>query len=171
MNSEEPKKEDIKTIADFPKFISTSIADQIKQADTKAVGVLGILGIVTGGLLSRLNSIKNVSGIEDPKWIFILGFSVVMILLCMKAIVLVVYPRLSKKGSENMTYFQDIAGFSQEEYVNRGKALTTDEIITNTYITAHNLANIATKKYKALREAMILTIVTIIWTIGVLLLS
>ncbi|GEM_PF-5321971 len=60
--------EDRKILGDFPKFIASAIADQIKQADTKAVGVLGILGIVTGALLSRLNSLKAVVGVSHPSW-------------------------------------------------------------------------------------------------------
>ncbi|GEM_PF-5970718 len=95
-----------------------------------------------------------------------------MILLSMKAILRVVYPRISKKGGgDSMTYFQNIAGSSREEYIARGSKLTADEVIANSYMNAHDLAAVASKKYKALREAMILTIITIIWTIGVLLVS
>lgn len=163
--------EDIKTLADFPKFVSTAIADQIKQADTKAVGVLGILGIVTGALLSRLNVIKSVTGVAHPLWIFIFGFSVIMILFCMKAIIRVVYPRLSKKGSDSLTYFQDISSVSRGDFVARARSLNTDQVVEQTYSNAYSLATIATKKYRALRHAMLLTGITIVWTIGVLLFS
>ena len=163
--------EDTKTLADFPKFITNSIADQIKQADTKAVGVLSILGIVTGALLARLNAIKIMVGISDPLWIFIFGISVVMIMLSMKAIVRVVYPRLSKKNGGNMTYFADISLSSQQEYISGMRALSTDEIISKSYLLTYNLAKIASKKYRALQQAMILTMFTIIWTIAVILLS
>ena len=171
MNPQPASDRDPRLSSDFPKFVCTLISDQIKQADAKAIGVLSILGIVTAALLSRLGSLKGISGLMDPKWVFIFSFSVVMIVITMKFIVRVVYPRASKGGNGNMLYFKDIATQSKEDYLTRGLELNNADIIRETYADAYNLAKVADKKYAALRRAMIATTVTIIWTIAVLLLS
>lgn len=165
------KPEDIRVLVDFPKFIYTSIADQIKQADTKAVGILSIIGIVTAALLNRLSALKGSVGINHPMWVFIFAFSIIMLVLCMKSVIRVVYPRSTKGKHKNLIYFQDIASFSQEEYKSKGKSLSANEILDEVYSNTHNLAKIANSKYGALRQAMILTVITIVWTVAVLLLS
>ncbi len=164
-------EKDSRIITDFPKFIFNTISDQIKQADTKAVGVLGILGIVTGALLSRLNTIKDHMGIYDPKWVVIFTFSTIMVVITMKFIVRVVYPRGSSSNTKNMIYYKDISLYSKDEYIKRGESLLNTDILKETYNDVYNIAGVASRKYKALRLAMLMTIITIIWTIAVLLLS
>ena len=114
---------------------------------------------------------KAVLGSGHPLWIFIFGMSVVMILLSIKSIIRVVFPRLSKKGSDSMTYFKDISSVSKEDFISKGKSLSTEDIINESYNNAYALSVIATKKYLALREGIIITLITIVWTIGVILFS
>jgi p-aminobenzoyl-glutamate transporter AbgT len=171
MNPQQDSKPDPRITTDFPKFIFTSLADQIKQADTKAFGLLTIIGIVTAALVTRLNALKTSLGITHPLWIFIFSFSFVMILVSIKCVVRVVYPRAGKNTSKSMTYFRDIAAISREEYVRKGESLDAASIVRETYDNTYTLAQISNTKYKALREAIIVTVVTIAWTVCVLLFS
>jgi len=171
--SEEAKDKlvDPKIIVDFPKYIATSISDQIKQADTKALGTIGIISIITGALLSRLSVIKSNTGEINNIWLVLFVVSVVLILLALKAAVVVVYPRLTKPKKEDLTYFGDIANLTKDEFVTWGKGLGTNEIVHETYKNAYNLAQIADKKYAALRRAMFFTVFAIMWTVSVILYS
>ncbi|NQV88040.1 MAG: hypothetical protein HQ402_00600 [Parcubacteria group bacterium] len=165
-NLNEKDIKDMRTLFDFAKFISTNIADQIKQADTKAVGVLGVLGIVTGALLSRLNTLKSTIGVGHSLWVFLFAFSLIMIVITLKFIIRVVYPRTSLSKKKNLLFFKDIATFSHEEYVEQASELSPQEFIRETHGNSHNLACVADAKYKALRHAMIFTVITIIWTVA-----
>ena len=166
------ERHDPKVIVEFPRFIFNCIIDQIKQADTKAVGVLSILGIITSALMSRLNALKGMLGLDHPLWVILFSVSVIMILLSMKFIIRVVYPRDSKSKDKTMIYFKDIANHSSvNEYIDKGSRLVPEDMARETYSNVYYLARIATQKYAALRQAMVLTIITLIWTIGVLLLS
>jgi hypothetical protein len=166
----EPKL-DQKVATDFPKFIAVSIADQIKQADTKAFGTISIIGIVTAALLSRLNSLKASVGVLNDTWLILFGISAILILVALKAAVTVVYPRLSKPGKESFTYFGDISSITKDQFIEWGKGLTFDQVRDQTYINAYSLSKIADKKYKSLRRAMLATVLAIVWTLGVLLFS
>lgn len=165
---------DPKVATDFPKYICTSIADQIRQADTKAFGTLGIVGITTGAVLSRLSSLKSSAGGIDDKWLILFSISAILIIFALKKSVSVVYPRLSKsnkEGARDKTYFMDIAEYSKEDFVAWGKQVTTQNVIEESYKNAYNLSKIAKKKYAALRHAMFATLVALVWALGVLLFS
>lgn len=174
----EPNKEvkpvvDPRVATDFPKYLSTSIADQIKQADTKAFGTLGIIGITTGAVLSRLSAIKSTMGGVDEKWLVLFTVSAILIILALKASVSVVYPRLSKsnKSQKDKTYFMDIAEYTKDEFVAWGKSVVVEDVIEESYKNAYNLAQIAKKKFVALKKAMGLTLVALVWALAVLLFS
>ncbi len=167
----EIKPLDPKVATDFPKYIATSITDQIKQADTKAFGTIGIIGISTSALLTRLSAIKAAHGIISDTWIILFGISAILILIALKAAVAVVYPRLSKPTGKDMTYFGDIVGLDREEFLEWGKKLTLDGVVHETYKNAYSIAQIASKKYKALHNAMVFTLIALVWTIGVILFS
>ncbi|MEN9649741.1 MAG: hypothetical protein RL094_708 [Candidatus Parcubacteria bacterium] len=167
----EKKTLDPKVATDFPKYIATSITDQIKQADTKAFGTIGIIGIATSALLARLSVIKAAKGIIDPVWIALFGISALLILIAIKFSITVVYPRLTKPKKEDMTYFADIAALSKQEFIEWGSKLTTEGVINETYKNAYNIALIAKKKYAALQKAMFFTAVAIAWAILVIIFS
>lgn len=165
------QKLDPKVATDFPKFIATSIADQIKQADTKAFGTISIIGITTAALLSRLAGLKATLDVISPVWLLLFVISIGFIFFALKAAVLVVYPRLTTSKKEDMTYFLDISSMTKEEFLSLGKSLTTEGVIEATYKNAYNLSHVAAKKYKALRKAMIFTLIALVWAIGVILFS
>jgi hypothetical protein len=167
----EIKSIDPKVATDFPKFISTSITDQIKQADTKAFGTLGIIGIIISALLSRLSALKAAEGVISPLWLILFGISAVLILIALKASLKVVYPRLSKPTKKDMTYFGDISGLSKEEYVEWGRNANLNTIIYESYNNVHNISLVASKKYAALQKAMISTGIALIWTVFIILFS
>lgn len=167
----EKKSLDPKVATDFPKYIATSITDQIKQADTKAFGTIGIIGIATSALLARLSVLKGAKGIINPVWIVLFAVSAFLILIAIKTAISVVYPRLSKPKKEDMTYFGDIASLTREEFVQWGKDLTLEGVIFETYKNAYSIAKIAEKKYHALRKAMIFTAIALIWAIAVIMFS
>jgi hypothetical protein len=162
---------DPRVATDFPKYIATSITDQIKQADTKAFGTIGIIGISTSALLARLASIRSAKGLISHTWLVLFGISAILILIALKAAISVVYPRLSKPTGKDMTYFGDIVGLNREQFIAWGSNLTTEAVIHETYKNAYSIAKIASKKYNALRKAMLFTLVALIWTIGVILFS
>ena len=169
---------DLKLAADFPRFVVTQIADQIKQADTKAFGVMGVLGAITIALLARLNALKEISTVYDPVWVFLFLASAAFIGLSLLAVMKVVYPRLGRgvggfggEFHDTMTFFRSVVKMSEEEYVKKGLALSNQDIIEESYHNAHDLAAIADKKYHALRIAMAQTGLALLWTLGVLVFS
>jgi hypothetical protein len=161
---------DQKVASEFPRYIAEGIANHIRQADTKAIGTLGIIGITTGALLSRLASLKLSGGVGNL-WLFLFTVSAVLILLALKVTVSVVRPRLSVNTGKDMMFFMDIVRTTKEEYVAWGKGLSLEDIISQTYETAYNLARVADNKYKALHRATFFTTLALMWTVGVLLFS
>ncbi len=165
---------DQKVATDFPKYICTSIADQIRQADTKAFGTLGIVGITTGAVLSRLSALKTSLGGINETWLILFAVSAILIIIALKKSVAVVYPRLSRpKPAEqrDKTYFLDIAEYSKEDFVSWGKNVVAEDVVEESYKNAYNLAQIAKKKYAALRHAMFATVTALVWALGILLFS
>lgn len=160
-----------KVATDFPKFIATSMADQIKQADTKAFGTLSIIGIMTAALLSRLSVIKSAQVALSESWILLFGASAVLIIVALKFALAVVYPRLGKAEGKSLIYFKDIVLLKEEEFLRRGQDIDAGEIIRQTYLNAYNLARVAEKKYSELRKAISFTLLALVWTLVILLLS
>jgi len=162
---------DPRLAADFPKYLCTSIADQIKQADVKAFGTLSIIGITTAGIFSRLSALKSAAGGVNEKWLVFFAVSAFLVVLALKASITVVYPRLTKSNKQDKTYFMDIAHHTKEEFLMWGKNITTENVIEESYKNAYNLAQIAKKKYLALRKSMLFTLIALIWALAVLLFS
>ena len=167
---ENNQNRDYKVLTAFPQYIATAITDQIKQADTKALGMLGVLGVLISALLAKLNTLKSALTTSNPLWLFIFGFSAIMVLLSLKFILAVVYPRSSKTKSASLIYFKDIASANRTAYLERGESLSEAEIVRENYANAHALAGVANRKYQALKRAMICTIITLVWVVGLLLL-
>ena len=166
----EKDKGDTKVRADFSRFIVQNLADQIKQADTKAFGIMGVLGILTAGLLTRLNAIKSPTGVT-VEWAVLFIISACLIILALKAVIRVVYPRMSFSANDGVIYFNDILKNESKEFVRKGLALSAEETIHESYKDAYSLATIAKAKFKALRYALITVVVAFIWTMVILILS
>ncbi len=160
-----------KVATDFPKFIATSMADQIKQADTKAFGTLSIIGIMTAALLTRLSVIKSAHAVLSDFWIILFGISAVLIITALKSALAVVYPRMGKAEGKSLLYFKDISSFKEEEFLNWGQQVDVREIVRQTYLNAYNLARVADKKYAELQRAILFTLLALVWTLVILLLS
>jgi len=158
------------TQTDFPKFSASQIADLIKQADAKAVSTLYVLGISTAALLTRINTIKA-SGGTSPMWGAVFAIAVLLILVALKSIITVIYPRGSKSEKGDMTYFESIAANKKETYIKTGMAMTDDDIAKALYGNAYNLAKVTHNKYHALRIALALTGTSIVTTIVILFLA
>ncbi|MDO8564185.1 MAG: DUF5706 domain-containing protein [Nanoarchaeota archaeon] len=166
------EKEDQKIKHDFARFTFSTINDQIKQADTKAFGILGTLGILTVALLTRLANIKSATGIT-PTWIILFIISALLIILALKSVIIVVFPRLNKNdiNERSILYFQDIAAEKKINYVQKASNYKNDQILSSIYRDIHNISNIANLKFTALRKSLIISIITFIWTIVIILLS
>ncbi len=155
---------------DFAEFASEQIADLIKQADSKAVSTLYVLGISTAALLTRINTIKA-SGGATPMWGAVFAVAVLLILVALKSVITVIYPRGGKPEKGDMTYFESIAAYKKEVYVKAGLALTEEDAAKALYGNAYNLARVAHNKYRALRVALTLTATSIVTTILILFLA
>ncbi len=155
---------------DFAEFASEQIADLIKQADAKAVSTLYVLGISTAALLARINMIKA-SGGATPMWGAVFAVAVFLVLMALKSIITVIYPRGGKPEKGDMAYFESIAAYKKETYVKNGMALTDEAVAKALYGNAYNLARVAQSKYHALRVALALTGTSIVTTILILFLA
>ena len=155
---------------DFPKFSAGQIANLIKQADAKAVSTLYVLGISTAALLARINAIKGGGG-ASPMWGAVFAVAVLLILVALKSIITVIYPRGGTPEKGDMTYFESIATNKKETYIKTGMALTDDAIAKALYNNTYNLAKVAHRKYHALRIALTLTGTSIVTTILILFLA
>jgi hypothetical protein len=166
------EKEDKKIKHDFARFVFSTVSEQIKQADTKAFGILGILGILTMALLNRLAGIKSITGIT-PTWILLFVISALLIMLALKSVIRVVFPRLSKNEihERSILYFQDIIAEKKVGYIQKATNYKEDEILSHIYQDIHNLAQIASSKFTALRKSLIIIIIAFVWTILIILLS
>ncbi len=166
------EKEDSKIKHDFARFVFSTISDQIKQADTKAFGVLGILGVLTAALLSRLASIKSATGITTT-WIVLFIISALLIVFALKLVVRVVFPRLAtnKSNEKSILYFRDIINQPKAHYVQIAQSYSHEGLLTSLYQDTHNLAGIADAKFSTLRNALIMAVITFAWTITIILLS
>lgn len=158
------------TNTDFPKFIATQLADLIKQADTKATATFYVLGITAAALLARLTATK-LNNAGNVVWMGLFVIAAILILVALKTIITVIYPRLGKGSKKGFIYFKDITSQSLAEYVERGRRVSEEETVTLLYEHAHNLARISEAKFRALRYALILTGVAIVWAMFVLLLA
>lgn len=158
---------DIKVRADFSRFVFTSIVDQIRQTDTKAYGVLGILGILTSLLFNRLGAMRSSIGTNLTWWIIVV-ISALLFILVLGSVIGIVYPRLSKKNKESILYFGDISKHSKEEYLNKAMDYSAEDVIEEAYKQSYSIAVIANKKFTALRIAMINLVITFIWTFIIL---
>ena len=155
---------------DFPKFSAGQIADLIKQADAKAVSTLYVLGISTAALLARINTVRA-SGGATPMWGAAFAVAVLLILVALKSVITVIYPRGGKPEKGDMTYFESIVANKKETYVKNGLTLTDDDIAKALDSNAYNLAKVAHSKYHALRVALALTATSIVTTILILFLA
>jgi hypothetical protein len=166
------EKEDQKIKHDFARFVFSTISDQIKQADTKAFGILGTLGILTAALLTRLASIKSATGLNTT-WVILFIVSSLLIILALKSVILVVFPRLNKNDTNerSILYFQDIIAEKKISYVQKASNYKNNKILDFIYSDIHNLSNIANLKFIALRKALIISIIAFIWTIIIILFS
>lgn len=156
--------------ADFPRQVLLVLLDQVKQADAKALGTFGALAILMGALATRITSLGGTDALNTP-WLLILGSGAVLILLALKSLISVVYPRDAKTTVKDMLYFKSISNIPQADFINWGKELTTEDALEELYRSAHNLAKIAESKYAALRKAMIATGFALAVTIVALVLS
>lgn len=166
------EKEDQKIKHDFARFAFSTLSDQIKQADTKAFGVLSIIGVLTAGLLARLNAIKSAVGLNST-WIILFIISAVLIIFTLKAVIRVIFPRLANNPlhERSILYFRDIVAQPKQHYVNLASRYTNEKLLEGLYIDVYNLSIIADAKFASLRKALILTVLTFAWTITIILLS
>jgi hypothetical protein len=155
---------------DFAKFSSNQIADLIKQADAKAVSTLYVLGISTAALLARINAVKAAGG-PNPAWGMTFAIAILLILISLKAVLSVIYPRGGKPEKGDMTYFESIAAQTKDAYLKNALGMTEDNIARAIHTNAYNLACVASKKYRALRVSLITTASSIVTTILILLFS
>ena len=155
---------------DFPEFLAGQTADLIKQADAKATSTLYVLGISTAALMARLTAVKS-SGAMTPQWTMFFAIAIVMIILAFKSIIAVIYPRLGKPAKNDLTYFESVASMTKESHAEQGIAMTDAEISRALHGNAWSLAQVAHRKYHALRIALAMTGISIASTILILLLA
>lgn len=152
---------------DFPKFSATQIADLIKQADTKATSTLYVLGISTAALMARLTSLKS-SGAITPMRGMLFALAGFLIVIAFKTIISVIYPRLGTPQKGDPLYFESIVLETQASHAERGIELSEDDEVRALHTNAWNLAQVAHRKYAALRIALALTGVSVAGTILIL---
>ncbi len=163
----EKERDDQKVRGDFSRFVFSSITDQIRQTDTKAYGILGILGILTSLLFNRVGAMKSSIGSSLTWWI-IVAISALLFIFVLSSVIGVVYPRLSKKNKDSILYFGNISEHTKNEYLQKTMRYSAEEVIEEAYKQSYSIAIIANKKYIALRLAMINLLITFIWTFIIL---
>ncbi len=155
---------------DFPKFVAGQTADLIKQADAKATSTLYVLGISTAALMARLTAVKA-SGMMTPRWTVFFAIAIFMIILAFKSIIAVIYPRLGKPAKNDLTYFESVAAMTKEAHAKEGTGMDDHDVARALHGNAWSLAQVAHRKYHALRVALAMTGVSIASTILILLLA
>src|SRR3989344_2675440 len=141
---------DAKVRTEFPRYINTTIENQIKLADTKAVWIFSVLSVGTGALVSKTSHISWES-VNQIRAMTMIALSLILIILSFKHIIRVIYPRISKGKSTGIIYFGDILSQSKESYVKKGLSIKEEEIIKQLYEQAHTLSGIINKKFRSLK--------------------
>lgn len=159
---------DMRSKLDFARFICQNLSDQIRQADTKAAAVFSVLGIMTAGLLSRITNIK----VRLTDWpiesLVIYGIAGLLLIISLKSAIAIIFPRLSKGKKESLIFFGDIVNFKKKDYEERVLKIDDEKIVLQYSNQAAALSAIALKKFTHLRQAFILTAVTLAWVIFIL---
>lgn len=137
------------------------------MADTKAAWTFSALGVAAAALTNKLIK-TDWSSIPKTQGMLFLGIAIILFVASFKELVGVIFPRLSKGNTSGTTYFKDILTQSPQSYTQKIEKYTDKEITAALSSQAHTLSTIADKKYKLLRLAMISSLLTIIWTIFLL---
>ncbi|MST04413.1 MAG: hypothetical protein EXS49_02515 [Candidatus Pacebacteria bacterium] len=153
---------------DLLKFISSQVSDQLRQADTKAVSIFGVLGILTGLLVNKINSLKFSEWFERPISMILIFISLFLVILSFKFALRVLYPRKSVSDKKSLSFFGDISSLKKEEYISLVSEVEEGESINILSLNVWNLSSVASKKYNALKTAFMLGIFSLIFTIIVL---
>lgn len=153
----------------YSQFVNSNLYEQIKFADTKAALIFSVLGIATAAIVSRGIKIDwvqvNVSFI-----VILLGIAVILIIISLKSVFAVLYPRYNKSKRKGTFYFEDILNYNKNEYVNKGVSLSDNETAKELFEQSYVLADIVNRKFRAIRHAMITTAITLAYTVMILML-
>ncbi|MEK6918424.1 MAG: Pycsar system effector family protein [Nanoarchaeota archaeon] len=155
-------KMDSKTRFEFAKFVATNTQEQIKLADSKAVWVFSVLGLLTAVLTNVLTKF-NFAELMKPKVMIFGGVAIISLIIAFKHIILVIYPRLTQGNKEGVIYFRDILASTKEEYSQRAMAINEETMIKKMYEQSHALASISEKKFSSLRIAIISCMFALGW--------
>jgi hypothetical protein len=135
----------------------------IRFADTKAAWTFSVLGVGTAAF-STFVSRMDLTNLSKTHMI-LFGIAIILLVISFNKVVRVMYPRFSKPNKTGMIYFQDIISNKKEDYIKKGLNLSEKEILSNLYEQAYDLSTIASKKFKALRYAIISSVITLIYLI------
>ncbi len=161
------KDADSRTKFEFSRYVSTYLQEQIKLADTKAAWTFSFLGIGTAALTTKIAKIDWAS-VNLPLTMLFIGISIALLILAFKSTVRVIYPRLSKGNPNGMIYFEDISSQDKKNYIKKSLSITDEEITKEMVEQSYNLSSVASRKFKALRSAIIVAVITLIWIISLL---
>lgn len=161
------KEGNTKDQLDFLKSVNSYLLEQIKLADTKAAWTFSVLGIATAAIISKLTKIEWESLFNTKMGLFFIA--TILIVVSVKKIVYVIYPRVADGSKSGIFYFRDIQAHKKEEYLQKIMNLNEEKVIESFGNQVYALSQIADKKFKALRFAMISTVITLIWVIFILL--
>ena len=158
-----------KTKLEFAKYIATHLQTQITLADRKAAWVFSVLAVSTGALLTRISKI-DWSAVDVNKTMTMLIIPCVFIIMAFIQISKVIYPRVVKGEKGGISYFEDIIQQNKTTYTKQGVKLSEEKILSTLYEESHDLAKIASRKFKTLLRGIILTSIALISTVIILLL-
>lgn len=152
---------------DFSERTLSHLNEYIKFADQKA-------SILLSGQLTFLGLFANllIGTWSDSVCAFQVLSTITVALSLISAILaaLVIYPQTSSSGS-NLFFWENIRHYSEDKYEDKIKSLDEEGVLDQFVEENYELANIASSKYTRLKQALIVTFISIsfaIWSVSIL---
>lgn len=137
--------------------ILNRVQDWIKSADQKVSIFLAFQGVIASLIISQIQTkmLLKLGCYSSVEVVLFISVAVLLILSCYKSI-LVIIPRLHKKGGQSITYFGDIAGLSLSDYKKMLNEATEEAYFNELVSQIHVSAKIAKDKHDLFRESIII---------------
>ncbi|NUM33918.1 MAG: hypothetical protein HUU50_05210 [Candidatus Brocadiae bacterium] len=152
---------------ELAKYSLSHLSELVKFADHKALVLLGILGFLSGHLLTKLFALRKEE--YSSAGIALCLLAVICCLAALGFAIKVVYPRLKYKSiqkSKGFVYWAEIlANPTPESFRDNFFNITQDEVLENFSNELYHVANINKQKYQALQKSFIMAVMSAIFMI------
>ena len=166
---DEEKKESLskERKIELARYSLSHLSELVKFADHKALVLLGILGFLTGHLMTKLFQLR-----KEEYTITGIVFCLLACISCLVALgfaIKVVYPRLKYKNTQKQKGFvywaEILQNPSLESFRENFFHITEDEVLENFCNELYHVADINKKKYYALQKSFIMSVMSAIFMI------